>query len=83
MRAEAEAPQLGAAFEYGGHIQLLEFDAAVAEPNAGNRLQSLGLAGGFAAAVGFEQADHHIGAVPEPFDADPSPPGVIGHGAWP
>jgi hypothetical protein len=27
----------------------------------------LDLAGGFAAAVGFEQADHHIAAVPEPF----------------
>ena len=29
----------------------------------------LDLAGGFAAAVGFEQADHHIAAVPEPFVA--------------
>ena len=61
--------QLGAALEHGGHIQLLELDAAMAEPFAGNLLQPLGLAGGFAAAVGFEQADHHIGAVPEPFVA--------------
>jgi hypothetical protein len=59
--------ELGAALEHGGHIQLLKPHATVAEPFAGNLLQPLGLAGGFAAAVGFEQADHHIAAVPEPF----------------
>jgi len=52
--------QLGAALEHGGHIQLLKLHATVAEPFARNLLQPLGLAGGFAAAVGFEQADHHI-----------------------
>ena len=61
--------QLGAAFKHGGHIQLPKLHAAVAEPYGGNLLQPLGLAGDFAAAVGFEQADHHIAAVPEPFAA--------------
>lgn len=63
------ARSLQAAFEHGGHIQLLKLHATGAEPFAGNLLQPLDLAGGFAAAMGFEQADHHIAAVPEPFAA--------------